>query len=89
MPLLGIPMLQRTLSALELLPEVDALVVVVNPRTSSIALNEIVMERIGKVVRGGRRGRAAGLFGAERLAALAERPAPGTWSACMMEPALW
>ena len=49
-PLLGIPMLQRTLSALSSCPEVDALVVVVNPQDMEYCLNEIAMERIGKVV---------------------------------------
>ena len=49
--LLGIPMLQRTLSTLSSCPEVDALVVVVNFQDVEYCLNEIAMEHIDKVVR--------------------------------------
>jgi len=50
-PLLGIPMLQRTLSAVSACPEVDALVVVVNYQDVEYCMNEIDMERIEKVVK--------------------------------------
>ena len=48
-PLLGIPMLQRTLSTLGSCSEVDALAVVVNFPDVEYCINEIAMERIGKV----------------------------------------
>jgi 2-C-methyl-D-erythritol 4-phosphate cytidylyltransferase len=49
-PLLGIPMLQRTLTALSGCGEVDALVVVVNPEELEYCRAELVRERIDKVV---------------------------------------
>lgn len=49
-PLLGIPILQRTLSALDACPQVDALMVVVNPGEVEYCQREIAGERIGKVV---------------------------------------
>ncbi len=75
-PLLGIPMLQRTLSVLSSCPEVDALVVVVNPQDTEYCLNEIAMERIGKVVQvtGGGEERAFSVRNG--LSALAEA---GSW----------
>ncbi len=48
-PLLGIPMLQRTLSTLSSCAEVDALAVVVNPQDVDYCMSEIALERIGKV----------------------------------------
>ena len=50
-PLLGIPMLQRTLSALSSCPEVNAMVVVVNYEDVEYCSNEIALEYIDKVVR--------------------------------------
>jgi 2-C-methyl-D-erythritol 4-phosphate cytidylyltransferase len=49
-PLLGIPMLQRTLTVLRSCAEVDALVVVVNPGESEYCRGELMRERIDKVV---------------------------------------
>ncbi len=49
-PLLGIPMLQRTLSALSVCTQVDALVVAVNYQDVEYCQNEVVAERIDKVV---------------------------------------
>jgi 2-C-methyl-D-erythritol 4-phosphate cytidylyltransferase len=49
-PLLGIPVLQRTLSALSSCPEVDALAVVVNHQDVDYCTNEIALEGISKVV---------------------------------------
>jgi 2-C-methyl-D-erythritol 4-phosphate cytidylyltransferase len=49
-PLLGIPMLQRTLAALSACEEVDALVVVVNPEELEYCRAEISGGRIDKVV---------------------------------------
>ncbi len=50
-PLLGIPMLQRTLNTLATCPAVDALVVVVNQPDMEYCESELVQERIGKVLR--------------------------------------
>ncbi|OFW56204.1 MAG: 2-C-methyl-D-erythritol 4-phosphate cytidylyltransferase [Actinobacteria bacterium RBG_16_64_13] len=50
-PLLGIPMLQRTLAALSTCDRVDALAVVVNPQDVDYCREEIRMESIEKVVR--------------------------------------
>jgi len=50
-PLLGIPMLQRTLDALGNCPAVDALLVVVNEGDVEYCRSEIVQERIPKVVK--------------------------------------
>jgi 2-C-methyl-D-erythritol 4-phosphate cytidylyltransferase len=56
-PLLGIPMLQRTLSVLNSCPHVDTMVVVVNVEDVEYCGTEIVLEQIGdkiaKVVAGG------------------------------------
>lgn len=49
-PLLGIPMLQRTLNTLSLCDRVDALVVAVNAEDVGYCRQEIVSEAIGKVV---------------------------------------
>ena len=49
-PLLGIPMLQRTLDTRSNCPAVDALVVVVNEPDIEYCRFELVKERIGKVV---------------------------------------
>ena len=51
MPLLGIPMLQRTLSVLAACDWVDALVVAVNPVDVEYCEEEIRLEHIGKVVK--------------------------------------
>lgn len=50
-PLLGIPILQRTLIALSTCDRVDALAVVVNSQDVEYCRREIELERIGKVVR--------------------------------------
>jgi 2-C-methyl-D-erythritol 4-phosphate cytidylyltransferase len=49
-PLLGIPMLQRTLDTLATCPAVDALLVVVNEPDIGYCQTELVRERIGKVI---------------------------------------
>lgn len=49
-PLLGIPMLQRTLAIIDSCPRVDAMVVVVNEQDVEYCRGEIKAERIGKVV---------------------------------------
>ena len=49
-PLLGIPMLQRTLDTLSNCSAVDALVVVVNDADIDFCRSELIKERIGKVV---------------------------------------
>lgn len=48
-PLLGIPMVERTLSALSCCERVDTLLVVVNSEDVEFCTNEIALERIGKV----------------------------------------
>jgi 2-C-methyl-D-erythritol 4-phosphate cytidylyltransferase len=48
--LLGIPMLQRTLTALSSCPRVEAMVVVVNDQDVEYCWDELTMERIDKVV---------------------------------------
>jgi 2-C-methyl-D-erythritol 4-phosphate cytidylyltransferase len=50
-PLLGIPMIQRTLSTVGMCDEVDAVLVVVNPQDVEYCQEEIRLERIAKVVR--------------------------------------
>jgi 2-C-methyl-D-erythritol 4-phosphate cytidylyltransferase len=50
MPLLGIPMLQRTLAVVSACPQVDALLVVVGPDEVQYCEAEIASEQIGKVV---------------------------------------
>jgi len=50
-PLLGIPMIQRTLGALSVCDAVDALVVVVNSQDVEYCQEEIKLERIAKVER--------------------------------------
>jgi 2-C-methyl-D-erythritol 4-phosphate cytidylyltransferase len=49
-PVLGVPMLQRTLSALDQCPQVDALAVVVNAEDAEHCKAEIANRQIGKVV---------------------------------------
>ncbi len=50
MPLLGVPILQRTLSALDACSRVDALMVVVNEEEVEYCRREVVSERMAKVV---------------------------------------
>ncbi|NLO26627.1 MAG: 2-C-methyl-D-erythritol 4-phosphate cytidylyltransferase [Actinobacteria bacterium] len=50
-PLLGIPMIQRTLGALSICDAVGAIVVVVNSQDVEYCQEEIKLERIAKVVR--------------------------------------
>ncbi len=50
-PLLGIPMLQRTMTALSACPEVDAMVVVVNVEDVDYCADEILLEDIEKVIK--------------------------------------
>lgn len=75
-PLLGIPMLQRTLSALASCPTVDALVVVVNNQDVEYCESQILQELIEKVVRVAPGGDERGLSVRNGLAALAEA---GRW----------
>ena len=75
-PLLGIPMLQRTLDTLSNCPAVDALVVVVNEPDIDYCRSELVKERIGKVVRVAPGGEERALSVRNGLAALAEA---GKW----------
>jgi 2-C-methyl-D-erythritol 4-phosphate cytidylyltransferase len=49
-PILGVPMVQRTVAALDACPAVDALVVVVNAEDVEYCAAEIVAERFDKVV---------------------------------------
>jgi 2-C-methyl-D-erythritol 4-phosphate cytidylyltransferase len=74
--LLGIPMLQRTLSAVSACDEVDALVVVVNDQDIEYCETEIANERIGKVVRVVAGGEQRALSVRNGLQALAEA---GKW----------
>ena len=75
-PLLGIPMLQRTLDTLGNCPAVDALVVVVNEADVEYCESELVQERIPKVVRVVAGGPREPISVRNGLAALAEA---GTW----------
>jgi 2-C-methyl-D-erythritol 4-phosphate cytidylyltransferase len=75
-PLLGIPMLQRTLNTLSSCPEVDALAVVVNFQDVEYCQTEITMEQIAKVVRVTPGGDERPLSVRNGLLALAEA---GTW----------
>jgi len=75
-PLLGIPMLQRTLSALSGCVDVDALAVVVNFQDVEYCQTEITMEHIEKVVCVAPGGDKRPLSVRNGLRALAER---GTW----------
>ncbi len=75
-PLLGIPMLQRTLNTLATCPAVDALVVVVNEPDLEYCESELVQERIAKVVRVTAGGDERALSVRNGLNALAEM---GTW----------
>lgn len=75
-PLLGIPMLQRTLMALELCPRVDALVVVVHPQDVDYCTQETLARRITKVVRVAPGGETRALSVRNGLKALAE---VGSW----------
>lgn len=75
-PLLGIPMLQRTLTSLASCPAVDALVVVVNNQDVEYCESQIFQELIDKVVRVAPGGDERGLSVRSGLAALAEA---GRW----------
>jgi len=75
-PLLGIPMLQRTLSTLDSCPEVDGLVVVVNSQDVEYCRSEIAMEQIRKVLRVTAGGDERALSVRNGLQAIAEA---GTW----------
>lgn len=75
-PLLGIPMLQRTLSALSSCGEVDALAVVVNLEDVEYCVHEITMEHIDKVVRVAAGGEERSISVRNGLQALRES---GTW----------
>lgn len=75
-PLLGIPMLQRTLNTLATCPAVDALVVVVNEPDMEYCESELLQERIEKVVRITAGGDERALSVRNGLDALAEA---GTW----------
>jgi 2-C-methyl-D-erythritol 4-phosphate cytidylyltransferase len=75
-PLLGIPMLQRTLDTLSNCPAVDALVVVVNEPDIEYCRFELVKERIAKVVAVAAGGEERALSVRNGLAALAEA---GSW----------
>jgi 2-C-methyl-D-erythritol 4-phosphate cytidylyltransferase len=75
-PLLGIPMLQRTLNTLATCPTVDALLVVVNGSDIEYCESELVQERITKVVGVTAGGEERALSVRNGLNALAEL---GTW----------
>jgi len=75
-PLLGIPMLQRTLDTLATCPAVDALVVVVNEPDIEYCETELVQERIEKVVKVTAGGDERALSVRNGLNALAKA---GTW----------
>ena len=75
-PLLGIPMLQRTLTTLGACPLVDALVVVVNPEDVEYCWDEIDTEGIEGVVRVVAGGAERGISVRNGLRELA---AAGTW----------
>jgi 2-C-methyl-D-erythritol 4-phosphate cytidylyltransferase len=75
-PLLGIPMLQRTLHTLATCPAVDALVVVVNEPDIEYCERELVQERIEKVVKVAAGGNERALSVRNGLMALVEA---GAW----------
>jgi 2-C-methyl-D-erythritol 4-phosphate cytidylyltransferase len=75
-PLLGIPMLQRTLNTLATCAAVDALVVVVNASDIEYCRSELVQERIDKVIQVCAGGDERALSVRNGLDALAEA---GTW----------
>jgi 2-C-methyl-D-erythritol 4-phosphate cytidylyltransferase len=75
-PLLGIPMLQRTLNTLATCEAVDALVVVVNAPDIEYCTSELVQERIGKVIQVCAGGDERALSVRNGLNALAQA---GTW----------
>lgn len=75
-PLLGIPMLQRTLTVLSTCTSVDALAVVVNFQDVEYCQEEIRLERIQKVVRVAPGGDERAISVRNGLQALAEA---GTW----------
>jgi 2-C-methyl-D-erythritol 4-phosphate cytidylyltransferase len=75
-PLLGIPMLQRTLSTLATCPAVDAIVVVVNDADVEYCESQIFQELIDKVVKVAPGGDERGLSVRNGLRALA---GVGTW----------
>ena len=76
MPLLGIPMLQRTLHALSTCPVVDALAVVVNVEDVEYCYGEIQNEHIEKIVKVTPGGAERALSVRNGLQTLAEL---GTW----------
>jgi 2-C-methyl-D-erythritol 4-phosphate cytidylyltransferase len=73
----GIPMLQRTLAALDSCDVVDALVVVVNPEDVDFCRREIVGGRFGKVIRVVGGGAERALSVRNGLEALAEESSAG------------
>jgi 2-C-methyl-D-erythritol 4-phosphate cytidylyltransferase len=75
-PLLGIPMLQRTLNTLATCPAVDALVVVVNSTDVEYCGSQIVQEMIEKVLEVAAGGEERGFSVRNGLQALAQA---GTW----------
>ncbi len=75
-PLLGIPMIQRTLTTLSMCDRVDALVVVVNSQDVEYCQEEIRLEHITKVIRVAAGGEERPISVRNGLQALAEM---GTW----------
>jgi 2-C-methyl-D-erythritol 4-phosphate cytidylyltransferase len=75
-PLLGIPMIQRTLTTLSTCDSIDALVVAVNSEDVEYCQQEIMLERIEKVVRVAPGGDERPISVRNGLRALAE---VGTW----------
>lgn len=71
-PILGVPMVQRTIAALDSCPLVDALVVVVNQEDVDYCVGEIVAERFEKVVQVVGGGKERALSVRNGLRALAE-----------------
>jgi 2-C-methyl-D-erythritol 4-phosphate cytidylyltransferase len=88
-PILGIPMLQRTLSSLTSCEAIDALVVVVNPEDVEYCGSEIAHEQLGqKIVSIVAGGAERGFSVRNGLAALAQA-GRGIWLGCMTAPAPW
>jgi 2-C-methyl-D-erythritol 4-phosphate cytidylyltransferase len=75
-PLLGIPMIQRTLTTLSTCARVDALVVAVNSEDVEYCQKEIMLEQIEKVVRVAPGGEERAISVRNGLRALSE---VGTW----------
>lgn len=71
-PLLGIPMIQRTLGTLSMCDVVDSLVVVVNPQDVEYCQEEIKLERIAKVAKVAPGGEERAISVRNGLRALAE-----------------